>query len=224
MHYADYNRTTGKIIALYDSNINRNIPETAIEISDENWSTFIADQNHWKIDVNTQEFTYIEDPELELPLELFVDNKKKEIKSECEAEIALGVDTGLGFKVKCDLDDIIMFRGGIEYEISKAVSLGQLTLTEEELAYVNGGTIPPSVYIKSEVNVLPMEIKSLDANIVQSTIGYAKQILALQLNQYNTIYRKKWLLENVINDYIEQYNNSEITEEEAKIAIKNVAW
>ncbi len=224
MHYASYNEISGKIIALYDDKINTNIPENAITLTDHEWETFLLDQQHWKIDVLTKRMVYIDDPELEFTLEYFVDRKKKEIKQWVQNEINEGVDTMFGFKVKCDLDDIIMFRGGIEFEINKAIEESRLEITESEAAYIASGVIPQSVYIKTETNALPMEIKTLDAGKVMSTIGAAKAILNSQLIRYNEVYRKKWLKEEEISNLIAQYNNNELTLNETKIAIRNITW
>lgn len=224
MHYASYDLNSGKIIGLYDDNINTNIPEDAVQITDNEWENFLSNQRHWKIDVNSKTMVYIENPEMELPLEYFIEMKKREIKVFTQAEIDKGVQTPFGFKVKCDLDDIMMFRGGIEFEIAKAIAESRLEVSESEAEYATNGIILPTVYIKPETDNLPIEIKTLDSGKVMSTISRAKDIVRMQLSKYNEIYRRKWLKEEEISNLINQYNNNELTLDEVKLAIRNITW
>jgi hypothetical protein len=226
MHYARYDGTTGKITGLYDDQLNLDIPSTdCVAITDEEWSMFLEDQPHWKIDVATGSMIYVEDPLLDYSVEQLAEMKKTEVKRACDVSIEAGAPTPFGYSIKCDTVDIAMFKAGIEFEIGCAAEREELTsCTAEELNYIANGIIPPNVYISSEVNALPMAIKTLDAGIQMTTVGGAKYINSLQINQFNNIYRRKWELESTLVNILAQYHAETITEAEAKTMILALNW
>ena len=55
MKYAAYDLQTGQIIGFYTPEINPYIPESSIEITDEQWQEILNNQSKWIVDTVTKQ-------------------------------------------------------------------------------------------------------------------------------------------------------------------------
>ena len=78
MKYAHYDKNTKELLGFYDDEIHKNIPESNIEISDEEWREAL-NKNANSVDVKNQKLVRVE-------VEQEIDEKEREL-AEREAQI-----------------------------------------------------------------------------------------------------------------------------------------
>lgn len=78
MKYAHYDKNTKELLGFYDDEIHKNIPESNIEISDEEWREAL-NKNANSVDVKNQKLVRVE-------VEQEIDEKEREL-AELEAQI-----------------------------------------------------------------------------------------------------------------------------------------
>lgn len=125
-------------------------------------------------------------------------DKWEEIRRASEVAKKGALDTPYGFFVDFDEIDITLWLNGIIASILEAVQQGVVTLTEDELAYLDAGIVWSTVWPK--VNAIPMQVRGFDDNMYDITLEEARNISSLQKQGLINLYKHKWVIQKAVTE------------------------